>query len=161
MFDKTNRNTLFRNADIDPNFIYEIWDESLEEFVPFTEKRVDASEHPVKMRVTFTGIKNYCGTASYEYFVCPKNIAASSIKVDKIPSVEYNGEAHTPIPVIKMKVKNGKKTEYIILDESNYTLEYSDNVNRGTATIKIVGRGEFAGERKVKFVIARKRISNN
>lgn len=160
MFDKTNRNTLFRNADIDPNFIYEIWDESLEEFIPFTEKRVDASEHPVKMRVTFTGIKNYCGTASYEYFVCPKNIAASSIKVDKIPSVEYNGEAHTPIPVIKMKVKNGKKTEYIILDESNYTLEYSDNVNRGTATIKIVGRGEFAGERKVKFVIARKRISN-
>ena len=103
------------------------------------------------MRVTVTGIKNYSGTLSAEYEIYLKNIA--SVSVSKIPAQVYTGKEVEPIPVVKVKVKEGSKYVYKILGLENYDVEYENNVNKGTATVYIHGKGEYGGSKKVTFQI--------
>ena len=61
-------------------------------------------------------------------------------------SIEYTGEALTP----EIVVKNG---EELLLQGQDYTLEYADNLNFGTATVTITGIGKYEGTVKKEFQI--------
>ena len=61
-------------------------------------------------------------------------------------SMEYTGEALTP----EIVVKNG---EELLLQGQDYTLEYADNSNLGTATVIITGSGKYEGTVKREFQI--------
>lgn len=95
--------------------------------------------------VTITGVGNYQGSIESEFNILgPMKLA----DVAKIPAQQYTGNAVFPKPEITFA---GKKLE----ENSDYTLDYKDNVERGTATITITGKGWYTGTKTVTFDIAR------
>ncbi|MBE6546055.1 MAG: hypothetical protein E7668_01270 [Ruminococcaceae bacterium] len=61
----------------------------------------------------------------------------------------YDGTAHTP----EILVKNGAN----IIDESFYTVSYSDNIKPGTATVTVsIASGVYAGSYTASFVIRKR-----
>lgn len=60
----------------------------------------------------------------------------------------YNGSAITP----DVTVIIGEKT---LTKNTDYTVSYSDNVNAGTATVTITGKGDYTGKASATFTIAK------
>lgn len=118
---------------------------------------MDASGERVKMSVTVEGVGNFSGSFTSFYEVYPKSI--TTVKVDKIPSAEYTGKEITPVPVVTVKTKVGNKTQYVPLDPACYEVEYSNNIEKGTATVFILGKGEYGGVKKVTFKITGQKMS--
>lgn len=72
------------------------------------------------------------------------NIATATITVgDQL----YTGEATEP----EVTVTDGTKT---IVKDTDYTVEYADNTDIGTATVTVTGIGECAGKQEVEYDIA-------
>ncbi len=70
-----------------------------------------------------------------------------------IPTHTYTGKAIEP----GITLKNGAVT----LDGStDYTVEYSNNINVGTATVKVTGRGSYSGTVVKNFTIAAAEIQS-
>ena len=136
---------------------YKIWDETLGVYKAFEGDKVDASGERVKMSVTVEGVGNFSGSFTSFYEVYPKSI--TTVKVDKIPSAEYTGKEITPVPVVTVKTKVGNKTQYVPLDPACYELEYSNNIEKGTATVFILGKGEYGGVKKVTFKITGQKMN--
>lgn len=95
--------------------------------------------------VTITGIGNYHGTIYSSFRILgPMNLA----DVPKIPVQQFTG---TEIrPEVKVSFAGEELTEGV-----DYTLEYKDNIERGTATIVVTGMGWYTGTKNVTFDIAR------
>ncbi|NBH14541.1 hypothetical protein D3Z36_10230 [Lachnospiraceae bacterium] len=95
--------------------------------------------------VTITGIKNYKGSVQTKFRILgTMNLAT----VGSIPIQQYTGSPLTPKPQISFA--GTQLTENV-----DYTLEYANNVDRGTATITITGMGWYTGTRTITFDIAR------
>ncbi len=64
---------------------------------------------------------------------------------------DYTGEAVTPSPIVTYKVDD---THTATLYEGfDYSISYSDNINRGTATVTLTGIGVYSGTKKTTFDI--------
>ena len=102
--------------------------------------------------ITVTGKGNYTGITQKTFKINPKNIANCAITVPQ--GVVYNGEAQTP----KVTVKNGTKT---LKRGTDYSLKYTNNINPGTATVTVTGKGNFTGSvaKTFKIVSIQKDIS--
>ena len=114
--DSTTGRKLAKKTDYLGSLTYEIWDPSANGFVPFKDKKVDASRDNVRMRVTISATGN------------------------------YTGQAITPKLTI---TDNGKE----LTEGKDYTLEYSNNTQKGTASVTIRGKGQYGGSKTVKFRI--------
>ena len=97
--------------------------------------------------VTITGKGNYSGTRTTTFNIVAAN--ASGFVVNKIGDQDYTGSAITPAVTVKF----GSKT---MVKDKDYVIVYSDNTNPGTATITIVGTGNFTGTKVVTFNIVGK-----
>ena len=73
----------------------------------------------------------------------------SDTSVANISSQTYTGNGISPLPTITYNNKTLKK-------DTDYTLSYSDNINAGTATITITGKGNFTGMTSMTFIITQK-----
>ena len=63
------------------------------------------------------------------------------------------------MPEVRLKVKEGKTYTYYPLTEGvDYTVKYSKNVQKGTATIYLYGKGIYGGVKKVTFKIASQQL---
>lgn len=79
-------------------------------------------------------------------------ITGINIKKAKILNVKnkrYNGKSQTQNPKV---VLSGKT----LVKNKDYTISYKHNRRRGTATMKITGRGQYSGSIKKKFKITRR-----
>ena len=65
----------------------------------------------------------------------------------------YDGNAETP----EVTVRDGEK---LLSENTDYTVEYSDNVNAGTATATITGIGKYSGSVVKSFEIKPKKVGN-
>ena len=101
--------------------------------------------------VTITGMGNYGGTRTPHFTIKPKN--ASSLTISSIAPVTYNGLAQTPI----VMVEDGNTT---LTKGTDYTVSYSNNINVGTATMTITGKGNYTGTNTANFTINAKSASN-
>ncbi len=70
---------------------------------------------------------------------------------------DYTGSAITPAPVLTYS--NGADTVTLI-EGTDYTPSYSDNVNMGTATITIAGMGNCTGSTSATFDIVARNIAD-
>lgn len=92
------------------------------------------------------GIGNYTGSIEKQFEI---HANMSMVKIEPIPMQNYTGSAVTPLPVVSL----GGQT--LVLDK-DYRVSYSNNVDRGTATITITGiEPWYVGKRTVNFDIAR------
>ena len=94
--------------------------------------------------VTITGKGGYTGTASGTFNITSPSIEAC--EVAEIASQPYTGKQITPAPVITY---NGQELEYGV----DYALVFKNNTNIGTATVNIVGGGNFSGYVERQFDI--------
>ena len=69
-----------------------------------------------------------------------------------VSDVTYNAQAQTP--AVSLTYKSEK------VDESNYTLAYSNNTNAGTGKITITGKNDFIGQTTATFTIKPAAISD-
>lgn len=70
----------------------------------------------------------------------------SHLTVSSIAAQTYTGKELTPSVTVKYDsttLKNG----------TDYTITYSNNINPGTATVTITGKGYYTGTRKINFTI--------
>ena len=96
--------------------------------------------------VTITGKGNYTGSVSKTFTI--GSISIKNATVTGISNKTYNGSAQTQNPTVKV----GDKT---LVNGTDYTLSYSNNVNAGTATVTITGKGSYAESVSKTFTIQR------
>lgn len=94
--------------------------------------------------VTITGKGNFTGTKIAEYTISARNLSAATISA--IADQEHTGSAITPTVTLKY----GTTT---LIDGTDYTVSYSNNINAGTATVTITGKGNFTGIKTATFMI--------
>ena len=80
-----------------------------------------------------------------------RDLSLCNITADS-DAYEYDGKAKTP----KVTVKDG---DLLLEAGQDYTVTYMDNINAGTAKIKVQGIGEYGGNYESEFAIAK--IKNN
>lgn len=97
--------------------------------------------------ITVTGKGNYSGTKTKTFKVVKADL--SLVKLTGLGDVySYTGKAVQPAMTLKYRSQTMKQG-------SDYTVSYSNNVDLGTATIKITGKGNFTGTLTRTFRIER------
>ncbi len=105
-------------------------------------------------RADVVGLGNYHSSGNYVriwYAIKPVSLSGATVK---IPSQTYTGSAITPNPTVTMP-GHGTLTK-----EKDYTVQYSNNVNVGTASATVIGRGNYTGSLKQTFSIAKSGATN-
>lgn len=102
--------------------------------------------------VIVNGIGDYSGQLTKQFSITKYNIAGCT--VNSLYSMTYTGQKLTQ-PVT---VKHGSKT---LISGTDYTVDWKNNTNAGTATVTINGTGKnYVGSKSVSCVIARANINN-
>ena len=99
-------------------------------------------------KVTIVGKGNYTGTKEATFEIIGKDINEdSNIRVTlEETSYTYDGTEKKP----KVTVKDG---ETVLVENTNYTVEYSNNINAGTGKVTIIGKGNYSGKIEKTFTI--------
>ena len=74
----------------------------------------------------------------------PSSITGATVSVDSEEA--YTGESVEPAVTVTL----GSKT---LVEGTDYTVSYADNVEVGTATVTVTGTGDYAGVSKANFQI--------
>ncbi|HIQ82541.1 MAG TPA: hypothetical protein IAA52_05505 [Candidatus Pullichristensenella stercorigallinarum] len=104
-------------------------------------------------------------TANYDYSgveltkqiaiaVSAKGLESGGINVADIPDQTYTGWGIEP----EIVVKDGDKT---LVEGTDYEVIYEDNVDAGTATVTITGKGNYSGETSATFEIVEREINED
>ncbi|MBQ8043428.1 MAG: fibronectin type III domain-containing protein, partial [Clostridia bacterium] len=92
-------------------------------------------------KVKITGQVKYKGSVEKTFTIEPANINDKTVVLES-DSFEYDGKAKEPIVTIEG-----------LAADVDYTVEYGNNVNLGTATVTITGKGNYKGTITKTFVI--------
>lgn len=97
--------------------------------------------------LTVSGLGNYTGVKTFKFAITEK-ILASKFTVAKIPDQSYTGKPIEPLITVKEKNK-------VLTLGKDYRVDYNigDHTNIGTATVAVIGMGDYAGTKKVTFKI--------
>ena len=96
------------------------------------------------VKIVIIGIGNFTGTIVI--YVNVKAISINNASVGTIGDVEYNGSAHTPVFTVTFNGKTLRKN-------TDYIVEYRNNIFAGIATVIIKGIGNYSGQKTVTFRI--------
>ena len=99
--------------------------------------------------VTVTGLGFYTGTADAGFRIVRRPITLATI--DTISSKTYKGEAIRP----SITVRDGNK---VLTPVDDYTVDYDDNIDAGTATVTVTGVGNYCEELETTFTITGRSI---
>jgi hypothetical protein len=107
---------------------------------------------PGNYEVTVTGKGNYMGSQTVNYSIVG-SLSSADVKLDYASAV-YTGSALTPNATVKIgsiTLENG----------TDYTVEYFNNVNVGTATVKVIGLAGYTGSATATFNITPKQLTED
>ena len=93
------------------------------------------------------GMGDYYGELERDFKITPKNI--NDVLISDIPFQTYKGTAVTPD--ISAFIDASYKTH--LVNGIDYSLTYTDNINIGTASVKVTGKGNYEGEITLDFII--------
>ena len=109
----------------------------------------DAGEYYVGI----SGLNKYTGRTDVPFTIKPVKISTVTLKKSSLP---YSGSARTQSPTVQAKVNGelvtltkGTKTG----STGDYYLTFSNNLNVGTATVTVTGKGNFTGSIKKTYKI--------
>ena len=97
--------------------------------------------------ITITGKGNYTGTVTKTFEIVPKTITDADFTADTTDKT-YSGSAQEPM------------IDSATVPATDYDVTYSNNVNVGTATITISGKGNYTGTVTKTFNIVPKTITD-
>lgn len=101
---------------------------------------------PGTYKLTVTGMGNYTGTRTMSFEIYDKGVAISKMTFSKVESQKYTGKRITP----EITVKNKTVT---LTPGANYEVKYENNLNVGTASLVVVGKGNYKGTKRINFKI--------
>lgn len=106
-------------------------------------------------KVTILGAGRYKGQIERTFLIRPNDLSDNRASIPYL-NYTYSGKAITPAPTLKV---NGIK----LVEGTDYTVSYSDNVNAGslTAKITITGMGNFKGTTVRYFNIKPNDLADN
>lgn len=97
--------------------------------------------------VTITGTgAHFKGSVEKHFTITAADLSGCTFA--PIADVTYNTEAHTPEVTVAI---SGRTLEA----DKDYTVSYASNVNAGTATVTVTGKGNFTGSANTTFTIAK------
>ena len=99
---------------------------------------------------TVTGTGNYTGSVETKFNITAKALTASM--VHDIAAQTYTGSPIVP----ELTVKDGKTA---LSEDTDYTVEYQNNLNAGTATVTVTGKGNYSDSVSKTFTIEPKSIT--
>ena len=92
---------------------------------------------------------NYTGSVSAEFSIVPKALdGATAVAED----TEYTGDEVTPVVMVT--------SDGVVLSADDYTVSYENNIEVGTAGIKVTGKGNYTGIITGSFEITARSIKN-
>ena len=106
--------------------------------------------------ITITGIGNYTGTVTKNFNIVEESGEQakdiSELTIDEIGDKIYTGKLITP----ELRIKDG---DTVLIKNEDYTINYANNINVGTANVIIKGIGNYTGQVEKQFNIVRKDIN--
>ena len=106
--------------------------------------------------ITITGIVNYTGTVTKNFNIVEESGEQakdiSELTIDEIGDKIYTGKLITP----ELRIKDG---DTVLIKNEDYTINYTNNINVGTANAVIKGIGNYTGQVEKQFNIVRKDIN--
>lgn len=108
-------------------------------------EKADAFKACGEYEILLTGKGNYTGSKTVKFTITDKNLIQKA-SVKRIPNEAYDGNEKKP----QLTVSEGKKR---LAEGVDYRAEYRNNVEVGTATVLLIGTGDYAGTKKVSFKI--------
>lgn len=97
--------------------------------------------------VTITGTgAHFKGSVEKHFTITAADLSGCTFA--PIADVTYNTKAHTPEVTVAI---SGRTLEA----DKDYTVSYAPNVNAGTATVTVTGKGNFTGSANTTFTIAK------
>ncbi len=129
---------------IEPEFTVTVEGETLDPVDHFDyeyKNNVDAG----RGSLTISGYGNYSGTKTAYFTIAPVDISSGTICYLE-ESVEYNAQAHTPEPMVEIG-------DFTLWPGDDLTVSYQNNINVGTATVTLTGKGNFTGSIRGTFEI--------
>ena len=100
--------------------------------------------------VTLTGKGDYTGTRKVTFTIKPAKLSKCTFSALK--DAVYSGAAKKPAVTVKFGATKLKKG-------TDYTVAYKNNIEVGTATVTLTGKGNFTGTKKLTFAINPKNVS--
>ena len=101
-------------------------------------------------KVIVTGKGNYTGSVEAKFNITAKALTASMVW--DIAAQTYTGSPIVP----ELTVKDGKTA---LSKDTDYTVEYQNNLNAGTATVTLTGKGNYSDSVSKTFTIEPKSIT--
>lgn len=101
--------------------------------------------------VTITGKGNFSGSVQRNFTVAPQDMSKCTVVVST-PSNYFRGTRIKPL--VTVKIGN------TVVDPSNYTLSYTDNLMVGTAKVTVKGRNNYTGSTVQTYEIVQRSIGN-
>lgn len=110
--------------------------------------------------VTAHGINNYTGESTATFVIAPLSFTNNNdFTIDPIPDQSYNyGAAVEPDKNNPDQVVVKYKGWYTLVKGQDYTVSYTGNTDKGKATVKVTGEGNFAGDLTKDFTIKPKSL---
>ena len=99
---------------------------------------------------TVTGTGNYTGSVETKFNITAKALTASMVQ--DIAAQTYTGSPIVP----ELTVKDG---ETALSKDTDYTVKYQNNLNAGTATVTLTGKGNYSDSVSKTFTIKQKDVT--
>ena len=105
---------------------------------------------PGKATMTIHGKGNFSGQASYDFDILPADLSSAVVLTPE--PIVYTGNSETPLLTVMLD-------DRVLVPNSDYTVEYQNNVNVGKALAVVTGVGNYTGTVDVEFDIVAKFLS--
>lgn len=105
-----------------------------------------------KATATITGKGNYEGEKKLTFDVTQRTVSDMTLTLPK-KKPEYTGSEIEVAPTLKFG-------DITLQKDTDYTVSYSDNVNAGSATVKLTGKGNYKDSISSTFTILPKNIED-
>ena len=107
--------------------------------------------------LTLWGTNDGAGTYTTNFTIAAKSITDSSVTVKPLSTQIYTGQTIEPHPT----VINNDISDEPLVEGTDYTLTWGNNVAVGEAEVTVTGMGNYAGSRTVPFTIAAKSVTDS
>lgn len=117
--------------------------------------KYDRHPKPGKAELTIVGTNAYVGSKTVTFQVRGKTFSPKTVEVTGIDDKVYTGRAQTQNSAV-LKYGEGSEAKRQLIYGTDYTISYSRNINKGTATMTFKGNetAGFSGSFKKTFKIS-------
>ena len=133
----------YTGRDICPSVTVQIGSTVLVRNVDYTLRYQD-NRRPGTASITIDGMGTYTGSKTVTFKIAQPSLSSATVKVSATPT--YNGEEKTPRVTVKLY---GETLE----ENTDYEIDYRNNIKPGKATVVVYGLGDYSGSKKADFVI--------